>query len=108
MRTAGWPTKSPAEAGLVFVTMPPGSPLVGDPPVHVCPVEAGRRLAAVRELVVVGVGRDGAVRVLVQQVVRAQGQRPLVAGLEAGRGVDDPRVSIGLVEGGIAALAHAG
>src|SRR3546814_7114004 len=60
-----------------------GSPTVGGPAVHVRPVEAGRRLAAVRELVVVGVGGDGAVRVFVQQVVRAQGQRPAVAGLRS-------------------------
>src|SRR3546814_5539939 len=76
-----------------------GSPTVGGPAVHVRPVEAGRRLAAVRELVVVGVGGDGAVRVFVQQVVRAQGQRPAVAGLEAGRGVHRPRRAVGLVEG---------
>src|SRR3546814_11577456 len=66
------------------------------------------RLAAVRELVVVGVGGDGAVRVFVQQVVRAQGQRPAVAGLEAGRGVHRPRRAVGLVEGRVAALADAG
>src|SRR3546814_3159522 len=85
-----------------------GSPTVGGPAVHVRPVEAGRRLAAVRELVVVGVGGDGAVRVFVQQVVRAQGQRPAVAGLEAGRGVHRPRRAVGLVEGRVAALADAG
>src|SRR5690606_16848790 len=101
--------RHPGCASLTRATRLPAaaSPGVGDPAVHVRTVEAGRRLAAVRELVVVGVGGDGAVRVLVEQVVRAHGQRPPVARLEACRGVDDPLRAVGLVEVRVAALAHA-
>ncbi|KAG1445229.1 hypothetical protein G6F57_017624 [Rhizopus arrhizus] len=82
-------------------------PGVLDAAVHIRAVEAERRVVAVGQHAEGGVLQVfGAVRVLVQQVVRAHGQGPVAARLVAGRGIHHPGVAIGLVAQRGGRIAH--
>src|SRR5690606_23096047 len=75
-------------------------PAVADTPIHIGAVEAERRLAVVRELADGRVAVEVLVGILVEDVVRAQGQGPAVRGAIADRGVEQPFGIEGLVARG--------
>src|SRR5690606_25508999 len=89
-----------------------GLPAVADLAVHERTAEAERREVAVRELAVGRVAEDVLVGVLVEHVVGAQGQVPVLVGAVAGGQVEQPLGAVGLVErrvvGGGAHAAVAG
>src|SRR5690606_16970831 len=88
--------ESPATPGL-RIERARRLPAVADTPVHIGTVEAERRLAVVRELADGRVEVEVFVRVLVEDVVRAQGQGPAVRGAIAHGCVEQPFGIEGLV-----------
>src|SRR5690606_21080391 len=89
--------QAPARAGAPSGGPAAALPAVADPAVHVAAVEAERRIQAVRDQARGGVREDGLFRVLVQHVVRAQGEGPVRGRPEADRGVQGPLRVVGLV-----------
>src|SRR5690606_13044578 len=79
--------KAPAMPGPPWGADRARLPGVANPAVHVAAVEAERRVQAVRDHAGGGVHEDRLLRVLVQHVVRAQGEGPAGGRAEAHRGV---------------------